>query len=154
MPRSEQLQAADLAAVFADGVDIDSEIVDTIVFAPRLVQLQTAGSARPADSATALAKGVDIEAEYETPNENQFPTPIATPDPTLGMTIHETQTDSQDNPIPVQREIGLDVDEGNILTGRRIRKTPILERASYFLRGWSRLVSDQNQEKTQDQVSE
>lgn len=74
MPRSEQLQAADSAAVFADGVGIDSEIGDIIVFAPRLVQLQTAGSARPADSATALAKGVDIEAEYETPNENQFPT--------------------------------------------------------------------------------
>lgn len=64
---------------------------------------------------------MDIEAEYETPNENHFPTPIVSPDPTSGMPIHETQTDSQDSPIPVQSEIGLDVDEGNILTGRSSR---------------------------------
>lgn len=110
--------------------DQESEIGDTIVCAPRPVQQRPADSARladsdkPVESAAVFAEGVGIEAEYETLNENPFPTPMATPDPTLATTIHEAQPDTQDSsrPVPIHREIGLDVDEGNILTGRRIRK--------------------------------
>lgn len=63
--------------------------------APRPVQLRTTDSARLADldkladSAAVFAKGVGIEAEYETLNENPFLTPMATLDPTPATAIHE-----------------------------------------------------------------
>jgi hypothetical protein len=112
------------------GADEESEIGDTIVCASRPMQLQPADSARlldsakPADTAAVFAEGGDIEAEYETQNENRLLTPMVTPDPTPATTIHVAQPDTQGSsrPVPIQREIGLDVDEGNILTGRRIRK--------------------------------
>lgn len=49
---------------------------------------------------------------------------MATPNLTLATTIHIAQLDTQDSsrPVPIQREIRLDINKGNILTSRCIRK--------------------------------